>query len=303
MILSICPNPSIDILSEIDHFRLTSVNRFKKETHYPGGKGVHVALAIATITGNADLLGVWGGPSGSWIQDECQSRQVSCMGPRVDGWSRSCYTFKSEDPRINETELMGAGPLVKEHEYRAFVDEFKTLLNRYDVVCMSGSVPPGFPSETYFHLLGLITGQKTIVDCSGIALEKALERNPYCVHINLHEGKALFDTDDPRLIATKLKEHCAYAAVTNGADGLYLAHEDQMVHANVRIENIISTVGSGDCLVAGLAVAISQQYTLEEMAKLAVACGAANCICEDLGMLRLEDVQLLNKKAQARIIS
>ncbi|HRE51292.1 MAG TPA: PfkB family carbohydrate kinase [Flavitalea sp.] len=302
MILAVCPNPSIDILAEIDHFRLKSVNRFKKELHYPGGKGVHVAMAVAEITGRADLLGVWGGPSGTWIKEECQTRNVTCYGPVVSGWTRSCYTFKSEDPRINETEITGAGPHVSEREYRSFVDEYNDSIDRYEVVCMSGSVPPGFPSETYFHLLGSSNHKKTIIDCAGISLEKALQRNPYCVHINIHEGKTLFDIDDPAQIAVKLKEHCAYAAVTNGADGLYLAHQDQLIHAAVRVDKVISAVGSGDCLTAGLAVAISQQYSIEEMARLAVACGAANCIYEELGMLRVADVQALNKKAQVKTI-
>ncbi|MBL7736136.1 MAG: hypothetical protein JNL51_11810 [Chitinophagaceae bacterium] len=302
MILAVCPNPSIDILAEIDHFRLKSVNRFKKELHYPGGKGVHVAMAVAEIAGQADLLGVWGGPSGAWIKEECKTRNVACYGPTVSGWTRSCYTFKSEDPHINETEITGAGPHTSEREYQAFVEEYSASIDRYEVVCMSGSVPPGFSSDTYFRLLGFSKNKKTIIDCSGIALEKALQRNPYCVHINIHEGKALFDIDDPAQIAVKLKEHCAYAAVTNGADGLYLAHRDQLIHAAVRVDHVISTVGSGDCLTAGLAVAISQQYSIEEMARLAVACGAANCIYEELGMLRLSDVQALNKKAQVKTI-
>ncbi len=46
-------------------------------------------------------------------------------------------------------------------------------------------------------------------------------------------------------------------------------------------------------LVAGLVVAGKRNLNLSETAKLAVACGSANCVREDLGMFYKKDVDTL----------
>lgn len=71
MILSVCPNPSIDILAQIDGFVAGRVNRIIAQKSYPGGKGVHVALAIAEIHNDSNLLAFWDGPTGKWVKEEC----------------------------------------------------------------------------------------------------------------------------------------------------------------------------------------------------------------------------------------
>lgn len=48
-ILVVCPNPSIDTYAWIDGFANGVPNRIKREDRYPGGKGLHVAMALAEL--------------------------------------------------------------------------------------------------------------------------------------------------------------------------------------------------------------------------------------------------------------
>src|SRR5687767_13151705 len=111
MIVCVCPNPSIDTLVTIDDLSPGQVHRANKEERFPGGKGVHVALAAAELGCEVTLLAFWAAPTGEWIRQQCESAGVRCAGPQVAGWSRSCITFRSQG-RYNETELLGVGPQI-----------------------------------------------------------------------------------------------------------------------------------------------------------------------------------------------
>ena len=104
-------------------------------------------------------------------------------------------------------------------------------------------------------------------------------------------------------ICKKLEAQVDLLALTCGRDGLYLHRRHHpTIHANVEIAKVISAVGSGDCLTAGIAFALGNtlgnKLSHEELARWGVASGAANCIRPELGMLHLRDVQELLGKVQ-----
>ena len=119
MILCVCPNPAIDKFIIIDNFEKGIVNRVREERSFPGGKGIHVALGIKELGEDVALLAFWGGSTGQWIKQECESIGVKCYGPEVDGYTRTCFTIKSNND-FNETEILGDGPIISEKDYSAF---------------------------------------------------------------------------------------------------------------------------------------------------------------------------------------
>jgi tagatose 6-phosphate kinase len=88
MILTVCPNPSVDKFLYLADFKADSVNRSLREEAFPGGKGVHVALALKQLRMPTELIGTWGGPTGRWIRQECERKGVECFGPELSGWTR-----------------------------------------------------------------------------------------------------------------------------------------------------------------------------------------------------------------------
>lgn len=295
MILCLCPNPSVDKFVWLDDFIHGKVNKIKKELAFPGGKGVHVALGLAELGEPCVLLGFWGGDTGKYIKEFCESKGVYCYGPAIDSPNRTCFTFRSKTD-LNDTELVECGPFITDDQVYLFWLEFIRLLDKATAVCLSGSWPItpdeiGYPE---FIVAAKKKGIKTFVDCSEKYLSAAVKVNPYCIHINNDEGAKVFHENSPLKIASKALEKCELVAVTSGADGLHLANKNHYyIHATCRLSNVISAVGSGDALMAGLIAADRRSYDLFETAKLAVACGAANCIREELGFFYQEDVETL----------
>jgi fructose-1-phosphate kinase PfkB-like protein len=79
-----------------------------------------------------------------------------------------------------------------------------------------------------------------------------------------------------------------------GADGA-IVHEREgttwVVEApHIHVRN---TVGAGDCLLAGFAVSLLRGDTIDQCARVAVACGSAKSMHPEIGLLQLSDVECL----------
>ena len=154
MILAVCPNPSVDTYVWVDSLEPGKVHRATREKRFPGGKGVHVAIAAAELGEEVILLGFWGGETGSWIKNECLKKNIKCVGPELNEWTRSCITFKS-DGIYDDTELLGTGPEITKENYREFIKIFKKSSDLAQVITLSGSWPAGAPDEGYAAMIKL----------------------------------------------------------------------------------------------------------------------------------------------------
>ena len=322
MIVSVCLNPAIDTFLYLDGFHFGKANRAIKEEKYPGGKTVHVALATKELEIPSVLFGLWAGPSGQWIYQQCENKGLRCEGVLLaePQWNRTCLTLvgsdcgstpPSQDQLFNDTEILGQGPQVDELIVKKIINSFSCFLEdenqEISTVVMSGSLPPGSPSNLYSTLIKecrKYPGIKIILDTTGEALIAGLSETPDIIHLNQNEFSDLQTKYAPKNSSVDysfLHKKCKIMALTKGKEGLDLIFPDlesKRLRANVKIEKVISTIGSGDCLVAGLAYAIEKNMTILEAARMAVACGAANCIFPELGQLKRNDVFELFEKVQ-----
>jgi tagatose 6-phosphate kinase len=298
MILSVCPNPSIDAYAWLESFEVGQANRIADIKEFPGGKGIHVAMAIKELGGSASIFANWAGANGEWIKKAPQLADIASTGIEIKGNNRKCYTFRSADKSLNNTELLEPGPILTTSDWERFLARFGISVKSCNLVCMSGSLPVGAPDNAYWQLLKICEkeGKKAILDCSGLQLEHALKTNFFGLHINEHEANSVFGTKNSLEIRNHLKGKVSLIAITKGKEGLFLYSDAHTIHANVKIDEVKSTVGSGDCLTAGIAFAVEKGLSLIETARYGVACGAANCLNEDLGILKIKDVANLLPK-------
>lgn len=297
MILSVCPNPAVDTYFFLDDLIPGKVNRLQKEQFYAGGKGVHVSMAVAELGGDVQLAGFWGGATGELINKECEKLNIACHGPQLKEWNRFCINIKSES-KFSETEILGHGPNINSGDIEDFHKTLTTLIPNADCMTLSGSWPSGAGKSAYAELIKLSHSFdcRVFLDCSGEFLLEALKLKPFCVHINQHEADWAFDTGNIIRNLEKLAANCDLAVITYGEKGAYFLFEDEIYHAECRINAVYSSIGSGDCLLAGLALAFTRDESIRDAIKLAVACGAANCLREELGMFYKHDVKkLLNQ--------
>ena len=249
-------------------------------------------------------MGAWAGGAGEWIRTQCSQKNVSSIGVDLEGNNRKCYTFRSGNTLFNNSELLEPGPEFTSQKWDSFLKVFRKVLKETQLICMSGSWPVNSPGNAYSQLIeaGKHRNIRTILDCTGTQLKEALKKGFFGLHLNQQEAKKLCGSEDIQDLLKSLDGRVELVALTKGKEGLVLACQDRILTAKVKIDKVISTVGSGDCLTAGIAYGISRDLSLEEIAAYGVACGAANCLFEDLGQLRKNDVEKLLPKVEVKEI-
>ncbi len=303
MILVVSANPSVDTILRFKEFGMGKVNRVLSEERYPGGKGVHAAYGIKELGEDVEILGIWAGPEGEWIKEQCEKSGIPVSGITVAGNTRSCFTIKTGND-TDDTEILMKGPKTEPEETALFLEKFDEKIKMADMVVISGSLPEGMTGSSYSRMVKTAHERnvKVMIDVAPDYMSKALKHKPFAIHVNDDESREITKKNDISKRITKLGKHTGMVALTKGKEGLYLSCCGKTIHAFTHIDKVISAVGSGDSLTAGIAVATLRNYSPEETARLGVACGAANCLREELGMFYKKDVEdILNKVEINRI--
>ncbi|SNS16958.1 tagatose 6-phosphate kinase [Belliella buryatensis] len=289
MILVVCPNPSIDTYAQLECLKFGEPNRLTNIQEFPGGKGVHVALALQEMGSKVSLLGFWAGPNGEWVKSQCRDHGIDVGGISLSGNTRKCYTIQSADKRLDHTELLEPGPQMDIQSFESFKKLFAKRVKQAQLVIISGSWPMDSAEISCQELVKLCNQNQVdvILDCTGVQLQNALQENITALHLNEIEYK-----ETNNMMPNELKS-VSMLALTKGKDGLNLISNEGIIEGKVVLSKVISTVGSGDCLTAGLGFSLIHNKALQDHARYAVAFGAANCLRAELGMLYREDVERL----------
>jgi fructose-1-phosphate kinase PfkB-like protein len=71
-------------------------------------------------------------------------------------------------------------------------------------------------------------------------------------------------------------------------------------HASIELEQVRNTVGSGDCLLAGMTVGMARNMNLEGILRLGVASGSANAQGQETGFVERQAVETLLAKVRVQ---
>jgi 1-phosphofructokinase family hexose kinase len=292
-------NTAIDRFIQLDALVPGQVHRARGEQVYPGGKGVHVAQTIAALGERVQLVGVIDAPHRQLIEQRMRERGVLMHGVEIAGEVRHCLALQDADGRI--TEVLGQGPLLAPAEREALLHECRRRVDESELVILSGSVPRGFAANVYAELIEYVQqrGKRCLVDASGEVMRHAVGAKPFLVKPNRDEisewtGRAVEDLAAAKQAVLALREQgIAMPVVTLGELGAIAADNSGTWHARLAATNVRNTVGSGDCFLAGIAVALQRRLPLEQALRLGVACGVANAQTEETGFVERGSVDAL----------
>ena len=305
-ILTVALNAAVDVVYHADHFAVNRINSVQAVRRMAGGKANNVARVLAALGQPVIATGFAGGANGRFIQEELQARGIQTEFVTTTANNRTCTTVI--DPTGKSlTEIREPGQALTEQDADRFAAHFARLLDRADLVIISGSLPPGIPTDFYGRLVSHAFQQtqvRCIVDASGTALRGSLSACPYLLKPNLEElqewaGRSL---PDERAIVQAARELTdvgpLVAAVSLGARGLLLVSPEGGWRAVPPVVEPVNTVGSGDSLVAGFAAGLMQGLPPEEILRLAVACGTANALTTDVAHVETADLDRLRAQVQ-----
>lgn len=283
MIITVTLNAAIDNTLSVPHFRLGARHRAVDKRAAAGGKGINVARALKCLGQPVIATGFAGGVTGTRIIEYLTGESVLNDFVRIGEESRTSTVLI--DPTTGEqTEINEHGPRVSETELELFREKLMYLAPGADICVIAGSVPRGIDHDFYAELVtGLRkAGVITLVDAEGDVMSQALRAEPDLIAPNLIEaeeivGREFVDEEDFALGPVELRALGARDAVMTTSDGCWATLADQpdmTLHVRAPELDPITTVGSGDALVAGLVSARYIGLGGEEALRYAVACGA-----------------------------
>lgn len=281
MIVTLTPNPSIDRAVSIDALHRGEVHRCTSSRIDPGGKGVNVSRAVAAQGGHTVAVLPIGGPEGHLLEELLTDAGVPHVGVPVAGSVR--MNISVLEPDGTTTKLNEPGPDLSNEEAGALLSATLERGAVADWVVGCGSLPPGAPTELYAAVVTHVRarGGRVAIDSSGEAMAAAVAARPNLIKPNHDElaelvGHALPTLRDVRDAARDLvADGIDIVAVSLGGDGALIVTADECAHAIAPISTPLSTVGAGDCMLAGLLHGLSLGLDPADALVMGVTWGAA----------------------------
>lgn len=295
MITTITLNVAIDKAYQVDAFQTGEVNRVRVCTNTAGGKGLNVAK-VAKICGEETAAsGFVGGHAGAYVVDMLRAEGVVCDFVHTKNETRSCINILADDG--STTEFLEPGAEIYPEELQEFLEKFPAIVDRSDVITISGSVPAGIGTDMYGKLIAMAKekGKKVILDTSGELLKRGVEAKPTMIKPNTDEIQALLgvsvkNRDEVIEGAKKLQSMGIEVVVVSlGGEGSLAVTKEGVFSAKPPKIQVVNTVGCGDSMVAAFAVGFSRGYTMEETLRYATAVSAANALTMATGNYKPED--------------
>jgi 1-phosphofructokinase len=297
MIHTLTLNPSVDYVVELEDLQMGGLNRTKRESTFPGGKGINVSRVLNEFDVNSTALGFIGGFTGKYIEEYLISEKIITNFVKVKEDSRINIKLKTEQ----ETEINANGPAITESHFEQ-LKQIIHQLTQNDLLVMAGSIPSTLPETTYQELAEICRNNQTefVVDAEGGLLTKVLPFQPFLIKPNHHELGELFSAsiktcEEAVPLGKKLIEMGAKNVIVSLAgDGAVFINKDRVMFANVPIGKVKNSVGAGDSMVAGFLAEYQRTGNLTEAFRFSVASGSATAF--SLGLCKKESVnELLNQ--------
>ena len=310
MIVTVTPNPALDRTLTVPCLAFNQVLRATASRLDWGGKGFNVSRALQALGVDSVAMGFVGGTTGQMLEHGLHSLGIATDFVQVAGQTRTNTVVVETDTgqyvKVNE-----AGPAIGAQEVAAFLERARARVRPGDMWVLSGSLPPGVAPDFYAQLTRVVQGQggRTLLDSSGEALRLGCAASPHLAKPNAAEAEEMtgqaIRSDATALRATEffLQQGLEWVALSLGADGLLLASTRQAVRARPPRVQASHSTGAGDALLAGLAMAMEQGLSPEEMARWGVAAGTAAAAYEGVSVGTRDEVKRLYEQVQVEQVN
>ncbi len=280
MILTVTFNPAIDQTLWIGDLRPGQVNRATNVQLDPAGKGVNVSRMVHRLGWPTLALGFLGGDVGHIVQNALDNEGVQSHFVRVEGQTRIDVTIVDGK---GATSVFAPGPQVDHAAFAKLEEMLEFWLQAGRILVLAGSLPPGVSADAYARFIEMARRRdvRCLVDADGDALRLAVAAHPFLIKPNRAEAERLVARSLPDLpsVARAAQDlergGIEVVVISLGGEGAVCAHAGQLWHVWPPAIERRSTVGSGDSLVAGIAVALARGDSLVEGLRLGAAAGAA----------------------------
>ncbi|WP_392559507.1 1-phosphofructokinase [Orbus mooreae] len=300
-------NPAYDLVGFCPEIELGDVNLVKTTGLLAAGKGINVAKVLRDL---GDELTV-GGFLGDANRDGFSAlfSQLGIVDKFLTVPGRTRINVKLTEQNSQVTDLNFSGFSVTTDDWAKFVKDSLSWLKDFDMVVISGSLPEGVALDDFTNWIKQVKNicPKIIFDSSRNALVAGLKANPWLIKPNDKElemlvGRALPSIADIKKAAMDLvNQGVENVIVSLGSKGALWVTKNEAWLAKPPKCEVVSTVGAGDSMVAGLVHGLQSNYSIKDTLVFASAVAALSVGQAGVGVPDKEKLNAILEKIDVMV--
>jgi 1-phosphofructokinase family hexose kinase len=277
MIHVFSPNTAHEVILGVSHLKAGAVHRATDGHLRIGGKGVNVARACGRMGTPVRLVALADARGAEELAHEPDLAGATVHVVPLVGRARSDVIVAEVGGRA--TVINGIGDPIPEGRAEEAADRLLAAVQARDIVVLAGSLPRGAPADLYGGIVAGVRarGGRTIVDASGTWLRGVLEAEPEICKVNVQEladalGRQVRECWQRG--GALVPAGCALV-LSRAMAGARVWSDGRRCAVRVPAQVVVSGVGAGDAMTAGIAVGLAEGAMLVDAVARGAAWGAA----------------------------
>ncbi|HEX6557817.1 MAG TPA: 1-phosphofructokinase family hexose kinase [Longimicrobiales bacterium] len=297
MILTVTPNPSIDLLHETERLVWDDANRVEMPRRRAGGQGINLTRAARLLGGRSEAIAFLGGATGTELKALLDQDPTPHHAVTIAHETR-VFVAVRETATGHSMLINARGPVLDANDRARLMQKVDARCRelRPDWLVCSGSIPRGIGDDLYACLVRTAQDYncKFVADCDGPSLQLAVAAGCELIAPNKHEaarllGREINGVGDGARAAHDLLEAAPRVLLKLDYEGASLCTRDGCWRARGPVMKQGSSVGAGDAFLAAFLVADDDGAPPEEALRRAVAAGSAVLLSKGSDLLTRAD--------------
>ncbi|MFB1067585.1 1-phosphofructokinase [Vibrio diabolicus] len=303
-VVTITLNPALDLTGSVNELNVGSVSLVQQSNLHAAGKGVNVAKVLSDLGADVTVTGFLGKDNPELFHQLFNDIGVKNEFVEVQGATR--INVKLVEASGNVSDINFPGVQVTADEIARFEETLFRLAETHDYFVLAGSLPGGVTAEQCAAWIKALhqQGKKVLFDSSKAALKSGIEAHPWLIKPNDEElgdfvGEHLETPEQCQAAAQTLSDKgIQNIVVSMGADGVMWLNQGEWLRAQPPRMNVVSTVGAGDTLVAGLCWGHMQLMPKNDLLRFATALSALAVSQVGVGLTSQEELENIKQQTE-----
>ncbi|HHF3082364.1 TPA: 1-phosphofructokinase [Vibrio diabolicus] len=303
-VVTITLNPALDLTGSVNELNVGSVSLVQQSNLHAAGKGVNVAKVLSDLGADVTVTGFLGKDNPELFHQLFNDIGVKNEFVEVQGATR--INVKLVEASGNVSDINFPGVQVTADEIARFEETLFRLAETHDYFVLAGSLPGGVTAEQCAAWIKALhqQGKKVLFDSSKAALKSGIEAHPWLIKPNDEElgdfvGEHLETPEQCQAAAQTLSDKgIENIVVSMGADGVMWLNQGKWLRAQPPRMNVVSTVGAGDTLVAGLCWGHMQLMPKNDLLRFATALSALAVSQVGVGLTSQEELENIKQQTE-----
>ncbi|OCG18562.1 MULTISPECIES: 1-phosphofructokinase [unclassified Gilliamella] len=303
-IATITLNPAYDLLGFCPKVELGDVNLVQTNALLAAGKGINVAKVLSDLDVQLTVGGFLGKENRDGFNLLFKSLNVVDKFETIEGRTRINVKLTEENSEV--TDLNFSGFTISEQDWQSFVKNSLEWLKDIDMVAISGSLPAGVSLDKFTNWMEQVKAicPKIVFDSSRDALVAGLKAKPWLIKPNDKElemwiGHKLSTLDDVKKAAMELVNGGVDNVIISlGSKGALWITKNEAWLAKPPKCQVVSTVGAGDSMVAGLMYGLITEQSIKDTLVFASSVAALSVGQAGVGIAERQAVNNMLEKIE-----